>query len=83
MNMVDFEKETAEEAKENELQDKNVIESKIFSLNSGNTDEAFARLKIFDEEQALSSDINFKLDTGSQINAIRNTFLTKGLRMSS
>ena len=58
---------------------KKICESKVFSLNSGKADKAFAQLKIIDEGQSLSN-INFKFDTGSQINAIPKYFFDKEFR---
>ena len=80
INSVDFEHETIEQIKENESLNKKVGESIVFPLNCGNSDKVVAQLKIIDEEQSLSSNINFKLDTGSQINAIPKYIFDKEFR---
>ena len=75
MNMVDFEQETTEQIKENESQDKNVDELKVFSLNSGNANEVFAQLKIIDEEQSLSSTLVLNWTEVHKLMQSRNIFL--------
>ena len=82
INMVDFEQETKKQIKENESQVESVGKPKVFSLNCGNADEAFAQLKIL-MKRSCRQTLILNWTQVRKLMRSRNIFLIKSLGMSS